>query len=315
MVFTKNQTKFNYCLICLLRAMKGYVNEQKLTNIRKGVVLTKNQLDYWRLQEEKRHNRAVEEETARNNARVLRDQAIAKLREHQRGVQANKINAARNLQDYELRQSANQINAIHNNRYDTESERHNKEMEQLSYLSHQNELARIELTRQQLVTSQQALQNAKEIAQINAAVGYAQVGAQYANIAEQTRSHMANEALQSSYQEEVHRANLQQEAVNRAKANVDQQRVNIQRQAQNFEEGKWNSIGYASAVQHNANQYAQMNLTWAQTDLAVKQKQLAGVNATSNLIGSAGNVLRAVKGVGNGKSSPKVSWPDGSVSY
>lgn len=315
MVFTEkpNEILFNR-LTCFLRAMKGYRNEQKLKH-QEGVDMTKNQLDYWRLREEKRHNRAVEEETARNNARVLRDQAIYRLREHQRGVQANKISAARNLQDYELRSAANQINAIHNNRYDEESQRHNKQTEYLSQLAHQNELARIDLTRQQLATQQQALVNAKEIAQINAAVGYANVGAQYANIAEQTRSHMASEALQTQYQQEMHRSNLQQEAVARARASVDQQNANIRRQAQNFEEQKWNTIGYASAVQHNANQYAQMNLTWAQTALAQKNTQLAGVNAASNLVGSAGSVLRAVKGVGNGKTNPKISWPDGSVSY
>lgn len=260
--------------------------------------MTRNQIDYWRLQEDKRHARNVERETERANRAKEKEQRIANRELHLRGVQANTINAT------------------HYNRYDSETARHNREMENQQMLIHQRELAKIELGNRQLEQQYANMRNQKEIAQISAAVGYANVGAAYANVAEQQRAHMAQEKLTAQAQQEIATHNRNLESLQSQKNIVDWSRAQTQSNQLQFEKDKWDSIGYARAVQDNANAYANMQLTWAQTELAQTNKQIAPVNAVSNLIGSGANVIRAIKGgSNNAKPKPKIEWPDGTLSY
>lgn len=260
--------------------------------------MTNNQIQYWRLQEEKRHQKAVERETEKNNRRVSQDKRLQAYLEQKARAQANVITGA------------------YNEKYLTELSKHNRELEQLQYLQHQRELAKLGFNQQQINLGYDQLANARTVASINAGVGYAQVGAQYANLAELQRANLAKEELQLRQQNEAMRHNLSAEELGWANQRVGQQQANANTRRQAFEEQKWSSIGYANEVSKQALTWAQTNQAWANTELSQTQKSLAGVNAVSNLIGSGANVIRAIKGGTNvSKPKPKVQWPDGSYSY
>lgn len=263
----------------------------KVTNIRKEVGLTRNQIDYWRLQEEKRHQREVEKENVRKANIESRDRRIAAYLQNKAALQANLITGQ------------------HYSRVDAETQRANVERERQQALLHERELAKLTVNYAQMA-------NAKEIAGIQAGVGYANVGAQYANLAELQRSNLVREELQLLQQNEAMRHNLNLEELNWAKQAVEQQKATTEYKRQQLEQEKWDKIGYAQAVSQQALTWAQTNQSWANTELAQTNKRLAGVNAASNLIGSGANVVRAIKG-GNKveKPKPKVQWPDGSYSY
>lgn len=255
--------------------------------------MTRNQIDYWRLQEDKRHQRSVEEETARANRRQER------------------LKREATYADMVVRRKANLINDSHLARMDTETNRHNLETERLQALMHQNELARITLGYDQMA-------NQRGIAQISAGVGYAQVGAQYASVAEQQRANQARESLQLMQQQEQMRSNMAHEAVARQNATSAQTQANTARMKQQFEELKWNQIGKQKEYQQTALLGAQMLQTWAQTDYTKTQTVLNRVETASNALVKGSEEIRSwresIINGGKKNAKPQVQWPDGSIS-
>lgn len=238
--------------------------------------MTTDQLQYWQLQESKRHNKEQERLSEKASKRESRDRRVAAYLQHKAQTQANKINA------------------LHNERYAFEQTRHNVAIENLQAMAHENDLARIQLGYDQLGSQ-------KSIATINAGVGYAQVGATYANIAEQQRTHMAYEQLQQQAQQEILRSNLARESVNRQDATTRQTQANTARAQLQFEQDKWNAVGYDVAMADRVLKGAQTIQAWSSANKMEAETSVVGVNAASNLIGSGANVLRSLKGVNVGK--------------
>lgn len=257
--------------------------------------MTRNQIDYWRLQEEKRHARTQEKETERANRQESKDRRLtAKL-------------------DRAVRAQQNVINSEHFKRLDSETNRHNLETERLQALAHQNEMARITLGYDQMA-------NSKDIAQINAGVGYAGVGAQYANIAEMSRANQAREAQLAA---EL----LEQERHARVQEQLDQQRVGQQRlntlnttRQQNLAEEQWRKTGYNQAIANIINTSSLTQLNQARTKLTETQNELAPIESTirstTDVLNSLDRFQQKYGGKKDGKTSiPKgsVQWPDGSI--
>lgn len=269
--------------------------------------MTRNQLEYWRLQEDKRHNRAVEREAERSNRRQSTDRRIAAELDYMVRNRANNINATFN--DLNFREATR-----HNRAMEGETYRHNVAGEQLQAKAHENELARIQLGYDQMANSMQIAQlqsqTAIRTANINASVGYAQVAATNAMTAETRRANQAREAETAAH-------NRAQENIQRQQNVTSQTNASTQARKQNLAEEQWRSVGYDQAMAERVRTGAQTLQSWAQADYYNRQTDLAPVNAVSNLIGNGANVVRAIKGGSNNgqKSQPKVQWPDGSVSY
>lgn len=134
--------------------------------------MTTNQINYWRLVEDKRANEAKERETNRSN--------LANEKEtYRHNVITEKENARRN----DIQQESNYINKAFNEASLNETKRANQAREsyndkslQYSYYNSGTNL---------------------EIAKTNAGVGYANVGLGYANLAETNRANTARESLQN----------------------------------------------------------------------------------------------------------------------
>lgn len=257
--------------------------------------MTRNQIDYWRLQEEKRHAKTQERETERANRAESKDRRLS------------------SMLDRAVRSQQNVINSEHYLRMDTETKRHNVEQERLQALAHQNELARITLGYDQMA-------NSKDIAQINAGVGYAGVGAQYANIAEMSRANQAREAQLAAQL-------LEQERHSRAQEQLDVQKVGQQRlqtlnvtRQQNLAEEQWRKTGYNQAIANIINTSSLTLLNEARTKLTETQNELAPIETSIRSATSVLNSLDSFQQRYGGKKSGKqtipkgsVQWPDGSI--
>lgn len=274
--------------------------------------MTRNQIDYWRLQEDKRHNRAVEKETERANRVASTDRRIATDLDYRVRSQANVINR------FHLEQQRIETTR-HNRATEGETYRHNYATEQLQASSQEIEKSRIQLGYDQIANQMSIAQlqsaTSLKVANINASVGYAQVAATREMTAENRRANQAREA-------EQHRSNLAQENIARQNASTASINASTQARKQNLEESKWKAVGYDQATAELTRTRAQTTSSWAQTDAykaqaeySSAQAKLAPVNSVSNLIGSGAQVVRAIKGGTLSERKPQVQWPDGSVSY
>lgn len=185
--------------------------------------MTRNQIEYWKLQEEKRSNRAGETETRRAN--------LARETESHRSNLANeRENARSNRARENLQREGNVINSLHLERQDAENERANRASEALRADSNAIERERITLGYTQAAAN-------REVGMANAGVGYAQV-------AESTRANMANEAERS-------RSNKQQEVVNYINAYANRQNADTRQREQSLKEYQYSDTGRDQA-QSNA---------------------------------------------------------------
>lgn len=268
--------------------------------------MTRNQLEYWRLQEDKRHNRRVEKETERANRVASTDRRIAYNLDYMAKREANTINRLYN------QQYITEMNR-HNLVVEAETGRHNLEQERLQAQAHANQLKQIQLGYDQMSNAMNIarLQSKTAIrtATINANVGYAQVAATNAMTAENRRANIAREA-------ETAQHNRAQENIQRAQNVVAQTNASTQARKQDLAESQWKSVGYDVAQAELTRTRAQTLQSWATTDYTKTQTKLAPVNTASSIIGNGANVIRAIKGGRtNGTNQPKIEWPDGSVSY
>lgn len=256
--------------------------------------MTRNQIDYWRLKEDKRHQKELERETERANRQASRDKRFAAMADL----------AARNRQAI--------INSDHYTRMDSETNRHNLELERLQALAHENERARITLGYDQL-------SNAQTIAHINAGVGYAGVGAQYANIAEMNRANLAREQQLANELAETMRRNRSQENISQQQLGTQRLQAYTQARKQSLAEEQWRQVGYNQGIANIINTSSQTQLNQARSELTKVQTELAPVESTiksaTSVINSLDNFNQRFGGNRNGTKPKKgsVQWPDGSV--
>lgn len=248
--------------------------------------MTKNQIDYWRLEEDKRHNRATERET--NRANVEREVEQART----------------NLANEGIKATANMINSRHYQNQDALTRDANAIKRESNVLTRQIESERQELTKSQILTNaeiarEQMLSN-QRVAQTSAGVGYAQVGLGYSQLSEQTRSALANESIRE-----------ESNAINRLDAGT-------RRLSYSLESTKWNQSGYGeqrartgllNAQMQTEASKSELNQQQSQTEVAKRQRmQVQNVNdsintganvanALSNAVGAAGRLINPLKGI------------------
>lgn len=151
--------------------------------------MTKNQIDYWALQETGRHNVAEESETKRHNT-------TTESETHRSNVVNERERERHNRADEDIRYEANTINREHFERSDAETERHNRSSEYLQAESNDIQRDRVSL--------------GYHTAGLNYDAASRQVGLGYANLAETNRQAIVAEQLRQDQFEETQKQNLRQ---------------------------------------------------------------------------------------------------------
>lgn len=220
--------------------------------------MTKNQIDYWRNQEQHRAN-VANEKLSNRQQRWKEFVDFHNLREQRRTNVANEG----------IKERSQVATAQHYQRMDAETNRANLAREALTSASN-------ELAKQQLILGYHQADVSRANAQTSAAVGYA-------NVAEQSRSNKARE-------QETNRANLQQEYLTSLQRGAQARDV-LTREAQlDFERSKWND----SVV--TAQRKADLNNTIVKTkDVAeniVDRRVRTITGSVSDLASSLGNIIR-----------------------
>lgn len=171
------------------------LKEISVNNIQKGGCMTHNQIDYWSLQESKRHNQQVENEASRHN--------VSEERETNRhNIETEKFNIS-NLNETQR----------HNVATEGESKRHNIAAEN-------------ETNRHNVSTEQQANRELAETNRHNAISEYHQavdLNVDAGRAAEQQRHNIATEQNATAMTNETIRHNQAQEAIQRAQVAFDAQ--------------------------------------------------------------------------------------------
>lgn len=238
--------------------------------------MTKNQIDYWRNQYEKRHQERVDRETRRANLAKEAEEFRSNKERERENVRTNRENEA-------IRREANRINDVASQRSVGEASRHNQASEALTAASLGVERERVDVANLSALYSKE--------------VGMAQAGAAYANVAEMQRSNIAR-------QEEINRANLINESIGRTDA--DTRRMNataslLQAGAANsrastssreldFSREKWSTAQLPNMMANTALISAQTQLAEAQTTRNVTGEHLDRVNAFNNVLGNFAKV-------------------------
>lgn len=143
--------------------------------------MTTNQIQYWNLQEQKRHNLATESQTDRN------------LTENERSHRANEsLVLMQNLESARHNLAGELETNRHNVAYEQETQRHNVAVEDF------NNRSLIEVNRHNIAT--EGIENAR------VSLGYAQ-------LAETTRHNKASENIAIQQNVETHRSNVANEQI------------------------------------------------------------------------------------------------------
>lgn len=218
--------------------------------------MTANQINYWALQEEKRHN--SEQETFQREAN----------RETKRSNLSREAEQARtNLANEQIREAGNAINLQHYERLDAETLRSHQQSESLS-------LAQLESA-----YAQQATQ--RYVAETSAGVGYANVAASYANLTELAQHNRVTEDI--SYKKEASIANV----------NARKQALSEKQFA--FEQQKYEEYGRTQAQANLMATAAQYAASVAQRGKIEAETKVIVPNTVSNFLGSAARLIRPVK--------------------
>lgn len=250
--------------------------------------MTHNQIEYWKLNETKRSNLANEAEAKRAN--------------QARELETNRAN----LENEAIKRRANSINAAHYRNVDAETQRanlareyensrSNRANEALKAESNEIERSRVNLGYYQ--TDANKLVGLTQAA-INREVGLANVGAQYASIAELSRANQAREA-------ETTRSNLAHESIsrygnvtNRITAEANRKNASTNAAKQLFSEYQYNDMGrklQASQVAGNLSQLKSDNYNRAATFNSIIT---GNANTAINAARTVGSNLNAIKSVG-----------------
>lgn len=179
------------------------MNYATLNNIQKGGTMTRNQIEYWRLVENKRSNLANEAENKRANlARELetnRSNLAREAESHRANVAIEQITSLRDLRSYLTNMlgiqetiRANKARESISTRQAVETERSNRERERQQLLS-------FNLDRSKLSVQQDSLNES--------------IRANKAREAETTRSNQAREYLSAKQLFEANRSNLANESI------------------------------------------------------------------------------------------------------
>lgn len=231
--------------------------------------MTKNQLEYWKNQYEKHHNYEVRKETERSNRALEREQSRANRARERETLRANRASER-------LKAESQEQTRINNERNYVENAYHNARLEQQAVLSNENDRSRVALGYYQ--------------ADRSASVGMAQAGAAYANVAEATRSHQAQES-------EIHRSNLINEGFRdysertaRINANTNATNATTRASENTLNWLKWGTQRPNTEAQTNL-LYQQALTSSAQRDRWAEQSHVDRVNAFGNVLGSVGKTV------------------------
>lgn len=230
--------------------------------------MTANQINYWNYVENSRHNRATERESNRSNL-------AREVEENRSNLSNESISKERNS----LQKEANLINYNYQNSRLAEDRRHNLAQENLGVSAQEIERQRVDLGYRQL-------ENARSIAQMQAAVGYANLGATYASINEQVRSNVAREV-------ENQRSHMAQESNTARSISVDRINASTRAKSQELEFQKWNED--LSKAQRQANYFN----TVSSTELNRQKSKSETTNRNLNTWRTAGGFVRDVANIVN----------------
>lgn len=226
-----------------------------------------------------RSNLARETETKRSN--------IAKETETHR---SNVINESLTSERNAIARETNLINEEHYIRQDSEQERSNRANEQLQSERNRTELAKVQLGYDQIegnyrnvLTSAGAT---RYVADTNANVAYA-------NLAEQTRSNIADELLRTQQALEAVRSTRQKEQLERERLQIQGYGAQTQRLAQQQTANEWNS-----AKQANIQSQTQLNNQRAKSEVVHRRNET--INTATGVLGTLSN---AVNGLGRNITS------------
>lgn len=225
--------------------------------------MTQNQIAYWSLQEEKRHNSAQEAENKRAN--------LAK--EHE----ANRTNVA----NENIKREQNAINSSHYFNVDSETRRAN--------LAKENQLAKeLEYKYAGLTHQYASLDNARIIAESQKQVGLAQVGATYASIAQRESESIRHESVVAQNNLANQQLNTQIAASNA----LMQGRENARKQGTwEREMSIFDQFGVSQAKADLTNTYARTNASNASARKQTTETKVVVPNAISNFVGSVSRVV------------------------
>lgn len=255
--------------------------------------MTRNQIEYWKLQ----HDKKASERTARIQSRYNRDVVAEQERSNKaRERETNRLNTI----TLALQKARDEAQKNHWDWSRAETAAHNREQERL--------------TAEQSLTYRQNYERQFNLDQQRVDLGYYQAasslegtryaaGANYANVAMMDRANMARQA-------EINRSNLITESISQQQADTNQlnaltgmrqAEANLSNAAtrareQALEERKWNT-GMFPKVQAETELLGQQSLTQsAQRDRWGEQSHVERINAFTNLLGNATR-LTTLKGV------------------
>lgn len=226
--------------------------------------MTHNQIEYQKLEEDRRHNAATEFETRRNNVAVLGETNRHNLVYEQETGRHNRADEA-------IRSESNQINKAHFERSDFENSRHNQATE-------------TETNRHNLVTESQTDRAYNETVRHNVAsegIGWAQAHASMAN---------ANAALQNAA------TNARNADINAINATTGLINAESQRKIADAAAGNAN-VNWLQYQNQAENSKAQRELWRSQTALNSATTDIQSSIGFRNYASGAKDVVNSVDGV------------------
>lgn len=255
--------------------------------------MTRNQIEYWKTQYEKRASERTARIQSNYNAKVTAETKRANLARERETRRANTINFA-------LQKARDEAQKNHWDWSRAETAAHNREQEKLT--AQMNETYRQNFEAQRNLDQQRIDLGYYQSAASLEGTRYA-AGAQYANVAMMDRANVARQA-------EINRSNLVTESIQSKQADTQHLNaltgmVNAQTNAENaatrarelvLDATKWNTAQLPK-TQAETELLGQQALTSAaQRDRWGEQSHVERVNAFTNLLGNATKVV-AMKGV------------------
>lgn len=231
--------------------------------------MTHNQIEYWKLKETARSNKAQERETNRSN--------LAREFETERSNRANEA----------LKAEGNVINQLHFERADAETARSNRARENeqarsnlaqeaLKAESNQNERARV-------ILGYDTNRTNTGIAQINAAVGYAQ-------LAEQNRANLAREAETNRINTLNAAARFKELRIDSKNAETNKKNAQTRAGELSLKQREYNEVGQKQGFANVAK-----TLSSLKSDNYSRAATFSGI--INNTVGSYNSTVRNVKDV------------------
>lgn len=223
--------------------------------------MTRNQIEYWKLVEDKRHNQETERENNRSN------------------VARESENTRTNVANESIKRQANLINQQHFGRSDQETNRHNIAMEQLQDQANQAQ-------REKVILGYAQTQANRDIAAMQTALGYG-------NLSELTRSNMAREQENTRHNTESEYVQNRNVSVDRINALTKQQEANTRADTLAFQKYQYDTTGRALQQAQTRKTAVDSVLVGSEIKRNAVRNAVDVVNATSGAVRTQSDVLGA----------------------